>query len=222
MFNYYFLGEHFKLIRGERLYVTSNNSASTKASEATLTDYHKIFFKSMSKEDLYQDEEEILENFSSTQELLQQISKESDAFFMIQRKACSLLSDLKQHPELLEQIQEIASHLSLLLQEEKRKAHTIHSLIVPQKLEASFRYFRDTPISYLKGIRMGFIITLFQNLGIEVDRKREGSRVHFGYKEHHTSIHIHDKENGALDGGRLNSLRKFLLDLGWIIKEEIS
>ena len=95
---------------------------------------------------------------------------------------------------------------------------------VPQRLEADFLYFMDTPpIRYLKGLRFGLVSTLFENLDIKIDRSMAGSRIHFSYRDkqghYATSIHLHDNHNGVLDGGRISSLRKFLIDCGFIYSE---
>lgn len=48
--------------------------------------------------------------------------------------------------------------------------------------------------------------------------------MHFSFRtkqdHYETSIHLHDKHNGELDGGQcLSTLRKFLIDCGFIYSE---
>lgn len=94
---------------------------------------------------------------------------------------------------------------------------------IPQNLESDFLYFMDTPIRYLKGLRFGLVSTLFENLDIKINRSMAGSRIHFSFRDkqghYETSIHLHDKHNGELDGGRISSLRKFLIDCGFVYSE---
>lgn len=78
----------------------------------------------------------------------------------------------------------------------------------------------ETPLSYLKGLRFRIVETFFNALGIKIDKKAAGSRIHFSFRDHETSIHLHDKHNGEIDGGRISSLRKFLIDCGFTYSEQ--
>lgn len=154
------------------------------------------------------------------QEIINTTNK-NDKFLAVYHKACSQYSALCKHPNLIEQIQQATQNLALVLQKLKQDSFKEggETRIVPLHLDSSFRYFIDTPTKFLKDLRMGFVTNLFTALEINVDKTRNGSRVHFGYNEHQTSIHVHDKNNGIIDSGAIASLRKFLLDMNWTLKQ---
>lgn len=168
-----------------------------------------------------------LDNVSFVNKWLAEIineSKSRDEAFGVFQKASRLTSMLNKNAELLEQTQEATAGLAIQLQKLKQRSiekSLFHT--VPQRLESDFLYFMDTPTHYLKGLRFGFVNTLFENLGIKIDKSMAGSRMHFSFKDkrghYETSIHLHDKHNGTLEGGRISSLRKFLIDCGFIYGE---
>ena len=174
-----------------------------------------------------QDDLENIDPHLFVREWLKDIIKASQSkneTFGIFEKALRLDSMLEKNSALLEQVQEATVGLATRLQM-LEQGSLIHSLSrkVPQNLESDFLYFMDTPIRYLKGLRFGYVSTLFENLGIKIDKSMAGSRMHFSFRtkqdHYETSIHLHDKHNGELDGGRLSTLRKFLIDCGFIYSE---
>ncbi|MBY0501277.1 MAG: hypothetical protein K2P93_04675 [Alphaproteobacteria bacterium] len=151
-------------------------------------------------------------------------TQSNDDNFGIFQKALRLSSLLTHHPELLEQTQEATTGLAIRLQRYKEKSSLKRlSHAVPEKLESSFLNFMTTPLCYLKNIRFGLVNNLLENLGVKIDKSMEGSRIGFSFTDkigrYRTSIHLHDKDNGELDGGRISSLRKFLIDCGFIYNE---
>ena len=171
--------------------------------------------------------QEELENVSFVKKWLADIIKASQSnngAFGVFQKAWGLASMIEKNPDLLEQIQEATAGLATRLQMLEQSS-LIHPLShkIPQNLESDFLYFMDTPIRYLKGLRFGLVSTLFENLDIKINRSMAGSRIHFSFRDkqghYETSIHLHDKHNGELDGGRISSLRKFLIDCGFVYSE---
>jgi hypothetical protein len=151
-------------------------------------------------------------------------TQSNDDNFGIFHKALRLSSLLTHHPELLEQTQEATASLAIRLQRYKDQSSLERfSHAIPEKLESSFLNFMTTPLCYLKNIRFGFVNNLLENLGVKIDKSMAGSRIGFSFIDkvgrHHTSIHLHDKENGELDGGRISALRKFLIDCGFMYNE---
>lgn len=153
--------------------------------------------------------------------IMERTNNKKGKFSAIYFKAHSQYSSLIKYPELVDQIQQGAQSLALLLQklEAESMTNAKNKMVVPDPLDWSFRYFIDTPICYLKSLRMGYVTNLFEALGINVDKTREGSRVHFDFKDYKTSIHIHDKYNGILDSGAIVSLRQYLINIGWTVKD---
>ncbi len=140
--------------------------------------------------------------------------------FGIFLKAKELQSMLAKNSSLLEQVQGATAALAVKLQNlEQGATKSSLSYKVPPEVEPGFLYFMDTPLCHMNGLRFRFIDALFQKLGVKVDKMREGSRIHFSYKGQHTAIHLHDKHNGELDGGRISSLRQFLINCGFIYSE---
>lgn len=147
-------------------------------------------------------------------------AQSQDATFVIFQKALRLEATLEKEPYLLEQVQEATTKLAANLQmfEQESSSRFLFNK-VSEKLAPAFLEFMDTPLCYLKNLRFGFIRAFFTTLGIKINTGMEGSRIHFTFRDKHTSIHLHDKHNGELDGGRINSLRKFLIDCGFIYSE---
>jgi hypothetical protein len=125
-----------------------------------------------------------------------------------------------EHPLLIEQAQQATASLAAKLQLFE-KSSVIKPLFykVAASSESDFLYFMETPLCYLKSLRFGFVNALFEKLGIKVDKEMAGSRIHFSFKHNKTSIHLHDKHNGELEGGRISSLRKLLIDCRFMIDE---
>ncbi|MBX9785731.1 MAG: hypothetical protein K2Y08_00180 [Alphaproteobacteria bacterium] len=167
--------------------------------------------------------ESVSENISFVDQWLTDIintSYSKNNAFMIFQKAIRLKSQLAKNHDLLEQTQEAAASLAISLQGLKTVGPSrCSSHKVPQKLESFFYYLMESPISCLKGLRFRRIETFFNILGIKIDKGAAGSRIHFSFRDHETSIHLHDKHNGELDGGRISSLRKFLIDCGFTYSE---
>ncbi len=147
-------------------------------------------------------------------------SQSQDGAFGIFAKAGELDSMIVKHPELIEQAQHATASLATRLQMfEQSSIIKPLSHRVSVSLEPDFLYFMETPLCYLKSLRFGFVNVLFEKLGIKVAQDRDGSRIHFSFKNNKISIHLHDKHKGELDGGRISSLRKFLIDCRFMIDE---
>jgi hypothetical protein len=166
-----------------------------------------------------QEECNFLKNYLSL--LMSKTYNKWGGYASLYQKASNLLDTLSKHPELLEQIQQGTHALAQILQGmEHKEINTVFTkLLVPERLDESFNYLMETPLCYLKGIRMNFITSLFRGLEIKVDTTRSGSRVHLEFKNHKTSFHVHDKNNGEIVSGAIASLRKYLLDIGWAVKD---
>ncbi len=141
----------------------------------------------------------------------------------ILHKAYQLAKDLEKHPMLLEEIEQATSEVARRLQDTLKVNPTTQPLAsvcyVPKNYEDIFSYFFETPIKYLKDIRFGLVRRLIEGLGGIIDIGRAGSRIHFTLNSQKTSIHLHDSLNGTLDGGRITSLRKFIVDAGFRLAE---
>jgi hypothetical protein len=66
---------------------------------------------------------------------------------------------------------------------------------------------------------MGTITRLCKELKIDVDTAREGSRIHLQFRNHKTSFHVHDKIDGIIDSGVIISLREYIIDIGFRMKD---
>ncbi len=81
----------------------------------------------------------------------------------------------------------------------------------------------ETPITYLhNNLRFGVITRLVKGLGGTIDPSRNESRISLTLNKITTSIHLHDANNGILEGGRISSLRKFLIEAGTTLQDDIS
>lgn len=163
-----------------------------------------------------EEDAETKKNISFIDQWLMDIIKKSqsnDKAFTIFQKATRLQLMFAENRNLLQQTQEAVAGLAVRLQMlEIRPA----SPKIPPRLEHFFTSFMETPISYLKGLRFRVVETFFDTLGIKINKSAEGSRIHFSFGDHKTSIHLHGKE---LEGGRISSLRKFLIDCGFTYGE---
>lgn len=145
---------------------------------------------------------------------------QSSNYFFIYHKAYSLSISLREKPELLEQVQNGISQLSLKLQELNMRNSNLKPKVypVPKLLESEFNYIMETPLCYLKGIRFGSVRVFLEKLGATIDPSHEGSRIGIQLNGKKTSIHLHDSKNGELDGGRIMNLRKLLIDAAYVVK----
>ncbi len=150
-------------------------------------------------------------------------SKEKKELFIVYDRAHCLVRQLDHHPELfdteesLSPLQDIAQRLCDQISHIQNKSKVIKKerIAVPFRALPLYLSFMESSVSDLVGIRFGRVRTLFESLGIKIDTSRAGSRVHFEYGNHATSIHIHDKHDEPLEGGRISSLRKFLWEIGF-------
>lgn len=169
-------------------------------------------------------EEEPIDQKALAEKWLGDIIKETQGkeggYFPIYQKAYSLSLQLKKNPAYFEAIEEAVSSLASRLNKIKESTSvsaTKH--FVPKNLEGEFNYFMNTPFCYLKDLRFGFVKTLFEGLKIKIDMTGAGSRIHFSFKDMKNSIHLTEKNNGILDSGRISSLRKWILDSGFTVKD---
>jgi hypothetical protein len=161
------------------------------------------------------------------QQILNRASSKQKEYFSIFHKGRSLLKELEVNAEwILFDIQQATSNLAARLQDveqhrslPKKKSDQI---IVPKNYEYSYLYFMETPITYLhNNLRFGVIKRLINGLGGEIDNSRSGSRISLTLNKVTTSIHLHDSNNGILEGGRISALRKFFIEAGTVLQEDI-
>lgn len=68
-----------------------------------------------------------------------------------------------------------------------------------------------TPVSYLhNNLRFEIVRRFIEGLG-GILASRSGSRIALKLNGVTTSIYLHNSQNGALEAGRINSLREFIL-----------
>jgi hypothetical protein len=152
--------------------------------------------------------------------IIEKTKNKGDKFLPIFIKGCNMLRQFKKSPdfysseEALNSLSDVIRNLTLQMNALLVEKNEAKSIKVPSKLIALFDYFTD-PLACPNDIRFGMIEPLLTGLGIEIDKSRNGSRMNFKYGHHVTSIHLHDKDNGVLDGGRISTLRTFLLDIGF-------
>ncbi len=157
------------------------------------------------------------------QDIMKQSAVDKEKCFHIFGRAYALSRQLSQHPDLFETeeslrpLQDIAQGLCDQMSHIQKKSKVIKKerIAVPFRALPLYLSFMESSVSDLVGIRFGRVRTLFESLGIKIDTSRAGSRVHFEYGNHATSIHIHDKHDEPLEGGRISSLRKFLWEIGF-------
>lgn len=152
--------------------------------------------------------------------IMNETSSQTGEFCGIFQKAYSLLAQLQKNNFLLDNIQQTTSELALRLREiQKEKTQKTTTPLfckVPKNYEADLVFFLETPVKYLKGIRFCFVRRLLEGLGGTVDPSHSGSRIHVSLNNKETSIHLHDSVNGELEGGRISSLRQFIIDAGFV------
>ncbi|MEB3701499.1 hypothetical protein Bealeia1_00561 [Candidatus Bealeia paramacronuclearis] len=157
------------------------------------------------------------------QQIIDQAANVNGAeMFTISSKSKNLMRVLKKSPNLLEQIQDATSKLAVQLSLKKNTSTLVKQLLIPERYINGYEYFMETEMTFIKNIRFSKVTPLLTGLGIKIDRSRKGSRIHLSFKTSNknieTSLHLHDPYDGEVDGGRISSLRKFLLDCGFVME----
>ncbi|MBL8676730.1 MAG: hypothetical protein JNJ47_04820, partial [Alphaproteobacteria bacterium] len=155
--------------------------------------------------------------------IMNQTSSLKGGYFALFQKAHSLFEQLKKGVPFIDDILHTTSELALRLveirKESTEKTGITAFLSAPKNYEEDLAFFLETPIKHLKGLRFGFVSRLIKGLGGNVDTSHAGSRIHFELNNKKTSIHLHDSLNGELDGGRISSLRQFIIEAGFALKD---